>query len=135
MRNANAWTLLRLVLLSLVLSALTHNTAQYVRIGLITAVYIHLHVRGVRPQVGPTALLHCIKELVAFLVILLTCSLKVSMLARVTPRSLTLGDRSIVFPHPDRAEGLLSVSCDHNDFGFHGADTKAFSFAPLFNSV
>ena len=62
----------------------------------MTVLYIQLQVLGFRPQVGPTALLHCMSEAVAFLVILLICSLKLSLLSRVTPRNLADLDSSIV---------------------------------------
>ena len=67
--------------------------------GRTTAVYSHLHVFGVRPHVGPTAFLHCISDAVALFVILMMCSLKLSLLSSVTPKNLTVGDNSIgVFP-------------------------------------
>ena len=48
------------------------------------------------PQVGPTALLHCNRDAVAFLVMLVTCSLKLSLLSSVTPRNFTEVDKSTV---------------------------------------
>ena len=45
---------------------------------------------------GPTALLHCISDVVAFLVMFVMCSLKLSLLSSVTPRNLTELDSSIV---------------------------------------
>ena len=48
------------------------------------------------PQVGPTALLHCKREAVAFLVMLVMCSLKLSLLSNVTPRNFAEVDSSIV---------------------------------------
>ena len=62
--------------------------AQYVIMGLIIVVYNHLQVLGVSPHVGPTALLHCMREAVAFFVMLRICSLKLSLLSNVTPRNL-----------------------------------------------
>ena len=58
--------------------------------------YIHLHVLGLIPQVGPTALRHCIRDAVAFLVVLMICSLKLSLLSRVTPRNLADLDSPIM---------------------------------------
>ena len=48
------------------------------------------------PQVGPTALLHCNRVAVAFLVILVMCSPKFSLLSSVTPRNCTEVDKSTV---------------------------------------
>ena len=94
--NANACTRFNFLALVSIWVALIHILQQYDRIGLMTAVYIHLHVLGLIPQVGPTALLHCIRDAVAFLVILVICSLKLSLLSRVTPRNFADLDRSIV---------------------------------------
>ena len=66
--NANACTRFNFLALVSIWVALIHILQQYDRIGLMTAVYIHLHVLGLIPQVGPTALLHCIRDAVAFLV-------------------------------------------------------------------
>ena len=63
--RASACALSSFVVLTLVCVARIHVLTQYESIGRITAVYIHLHVLGVRPQVGPTALLHCMREDVA----------------------------------------------------------------------
>ena len=54
----------------------------------MTAEKIHQQVLGVGPQIGPTALLHCMSEAVAFLVMCVMSSLKLSLLSRVTPRNL-----------------------------------------------
>ena len=48
------------------------------------------------PQVGPTALLHCKRDAVAFLVMLAMCSLKLSLLSSVTPGNFTEVDKSTV---------------------------------------
>ena len=45
-------------------------------------------VFGVNPQVGPTAFLHCIRMLLAFLHWLIICSFQVSLLTRATPKNL-----------------------------------------------
>ena len=60
------------------------------------ALYIHEQVLGVSPQVGPTAFLHCMREAVALLVIFVMCSLKLSLLSKVTPRNLAEVDSPIV---------------------------------------
>ena len=39
----------------------------------ISVVYINLHVLGLILHMGPTAPLHCIRDVVAFLVILMIC--------------------------------------------------------------
>ena len=99
MRSARACTLLSFLQLTSVLVALIQMLLQYVSIGLMTVLYIQLQVLGLSPQVGPTARLHCMSEAVAFLVMLVMCSLKLSLLSRVTPRNLADSDSSIVvFP-------------------------------------
>ena len=61
--------------------------------------YIHEQVLGVSPQVGPTAFLHCMREALALLVIFVMCSLKLSLLSKVTPRNLTEVDSpTVVLP-------------------------------------
>ena len=45
---------------------------------------------------GPTALRHCIRDAVAFLVVLMICSLKLSLLSKVTPRNLADLDSPIM---------------------------------------
>ena len=79
------------------------------------------------PQVGPTALLHCMSEAVAFLVMLRMCSLKLSLFSRVTPRNLADLDSSIT--HLNGSHGPFPVPGEHDNFGFHGADIKSFGLA------
>ena len=93
--SAKAWTRSSFLALCLLRVALIHMLAQYVSMGRITVVYNHLQVLGVIPQVGPTALLHCISDVVAFFVMFVICSLKLSLLSNVTPRNLTDLDNSI----------------------------------------
>ena len=89
-RSANACTLRSFVAFMLVRVDLIHT--------LIIALYIHEQVLGVSPQVGPTAFLHCMREAVALLVIFVMCSLKLSLLSKVTPRNLAEVDSPIVGP-------------------------------------
>ena len=93
--RASACTLSSLVALALVCVARIYILTQYESMGHITAVYIHLHVLGVRPQVGPTPLLHCMREDVAFSTVLM-CSLKLSLLSSVTPRNLAEFDYAML---------------------------------------
>ena len=57
-------------------------------IGRIIPVYIHFIIDGFIPDVLPTICLHCINAVVALPVIREICGFQVSLLSRVTPKSL-----------------------------------------------
>ena len=59
---------------------------------------------GERPQVGPIALLHCIRIPIHLFVIFSMCELKLSLLSKVTPRSLT------------SLESVIGVPGEHYNF-------------------
>ena len=67
--RARRWTFSSNLQFRCVSRALTQTVHAYVRIGLTTAVYIHLHILGLRPQDVRIALRHCISEIVALRVI------------------------------------------------------------------
>ena len=59
--------------------ALTQTVALYASMSLTTFLYIHLHVLGESPHIGPTVLLHCMNAAVAFCVTLSNVSVIVSL--------------------------------------------------------
>ena len=71
--SANLWTFLSFCVFIAFLIALIQMTLLYDSIGRIVALYIQRQVLGVRPHVGPTALLHCMRFAVAFLVMFVMC--------------------------------------------------------------
>ena len=89
----------------LFLSALIHTRLPELSIGRMAFSYIHLQDLDVRPHVGPTAFLHCIGDVVAFLAICFMCSLKLSLESRCTPRNFVALSSFNGLPSRCRLEG------------------------------
>ena len=77
------------------------DTLAYDMIGRIIAVYIHFIIDGFIPHVLPTICLHCINAVVALRVIRMICGFQVSLLSRVTPKSLASLESSSFVPFID----------------------------------
>ena len=66
---------------------------------------MHFIINGFIPQVLPTICLHCIKAVVDFQVIRVTCGFQVSLLSRVTPNSFASLENQVLNPGPPREGG------------------------------
>ena len=96
-KQASLYTFVSFLTRYFILRPPAQDTHAYDMIGRIIAVYIHFIIDGFIPHALPTICLHCISAVVALRVIRVICDFQVSLLSKVTPKSLaSLEDSSFV---------------------------------------